>query len=74
MFSISLLTSTQFASEIEYFLSDTHAIHKLDSLFFVSGVPRGELGGSTPPPEIPKAFQSRARLNPIVKTVKNCWI
>ena len=28
----------------------------------------------TPPPEIPKALQNRAKLNPIVKTVKNCWI
>ena len=27
-----------------------------------------------PPPEIPKAFQNRAKINPIVKTVKNCWI
>jgi len=27
-----------------------------------------------PPPEIPKALQNRAKLNPIVKTVKNCWI
>ena len=36
-----------------------------------SGVPR--VGwGSTPPPEIPKALQNRAKLNPIVKTVKNC--
>ena len=25
-----------------------------------------------PPPEIPTAFQNRAKLNPIVKTVKNC--
>jgi len=24
-----------------------------------------------PPPEIPKALQNRAKLNPIVKTVKN---
>ena len=37
----------------------------------VSGIPRG---GSTPPPEIPKAPQNHAKLNPIVKTVKNCWI
>jgi len=29
-------------------------------------------GGSTPLPEIPKALQTRAKLNPIVKTVKNC--
>ena len=27
-----------------------------------------------PPPEIPKALQNRAKLNPIVKTVKNWWI
>ena len=40
-----------------------------------SGVPRG--GGvqsRTLPPEIPKALQNRAKLNPTVKTVKNCWI
>ena len=28
----------------------------------------------TAPPEIPKALQNRAKLNPIVKTVKNYWI
>jgi len=33
----------------------------------VSGVPKG--GGSTPPSQIPKALQNRAKLNPIVKTV-----
>jgi hypothetical protein len=27
-------------------------------------------GGSNPPPEIPKALQNRAKLNPIVKNVK----
>ena len=32
--------------------------------------PVGWFGGSTPPPEIPKALQNRAKLNPIVKTVK----
>ena len=32
-------------------------------------------GGVQPPsPEIPKALQNRAKLNPIVKTVKNYWI
>ena len=30
------------------------------------------VGGYNPPAEIPKAFQNRAKLNPIVKTVKNC--
>jgi len=34
----------------------------------------GGLGGSNPPPEIPKALQNRAKLNLTVKTVKNCWI
>jgi len=35
-----------------------------------------ERGGEvqTPPLEIPKALQNRAKINPIVKTVKNCWI
>ena len=32
----------------------------------------GGLAGSTPPPEIPKALQNRAKLSPIVKPVKNC--
>ena len=32
----------------------------------------GGLGVQSPPPEIPKALQNRAKLNPIVKTVKNC--
>jgi len=34
-------------------------------------------GGGTsklPPPSIPKALQNLAKLNPIVKTIKNCWI
>jgi len=38
----------------------------------LSGVPRGGLGGFNPPPEIPKALQNHAKLNPIVKTV-NDW-
>jgi len=37
-----------------------------------SGVPRGGWGVQTPPHEIPKALQNRAKLNPIVKIVKNC--
>ena len=37
-----------------------------------SGVPRGGgLGCSKPPPEILKALQNRAKLNEIVKAVKN---
>jgi len=42
-------------------------------LVAISGVPRGGgFGGFKPPPEILKAPQNRAKLNPIVKTVKNC--
>jgi len=40
----------------------------------VSGIRGGGLNHHHPPPEIPKALQNRAKLNPIVKTVKNCWI
>ena len=32
----------------------------------------GGLGFQTPTPEIPKALQNLAKLNPTVKTVKNC--
>ena len=32
----------------------------------------GVWGVQTPLPEIPKALQNRANLNPIVKTAKNC--
>ena len=39
-----------------------------------SGVPGGWMFGVFKPPEILKALQNRAKLNPIVKTVKNCWI
>jgi len=39
-----------------------------------SGVPRGDFGVQPPHPEIPKALKNRAKLNPIVKTVKDCWI
>jgi len=34
----------------------------------------GGFGGFKPPSEIPKALQNRAKLNSIVKTVKNCRI
>jgi len=37
-----------------------------------SSVPREGGVQTPPPPEIPKALQNRAKLNPIVKTVKNC--
>jgi len=34
----------------------------------------GVWGVQTPSPEVAKALQNRAKLKPIVKTVKNCWI
>jgi len=36
------------------------------------GVGGGGRGVQNPPSEIPKALQNRAKLDPIVKTVKNC--
>ena len=35
---------------------------------------REEVLGCSNPPEIPKALQNRAKINPIVKTAKSCWI
>jgi hypothetical protein len=47
----------------------------LTLLVVSSGVPEGGgFGVFKPPPDIPKALQNRAKLNPIVKAVKNCWI
>jgi len=50
---------------------------KFTSIYSNIGVRRGWGGWVClwcliPPPEIPKALQNRAKLNPIVKTVKNC--
>jgi len=39
-----------------------------------SGVPGGGGGSNPPSPKIPKALQNRVKLNPIVKTAKNCRI
>ena len=38
----------------------------------LSGVPREGFGVLNPPSKIPKALQNSSKLNPIVKTVKNC--
>jgi hypothetical protein len=54
------------------FLSLLYCVHICVCMFRISGVPRGGL--NPPPPEIPKALQNRTKFNPIVKTVKNCWI
>jgi len=43
----------------------------LKSVVLDSGLPREGWGFNHPPPEIRKALQNRAKLNPIVKTVKN---
>jgi len=56
---------------VENFLSSRGTVSTISRS---SGVLRGVggVGGriQTPPPEIPKALQNRAKLNPIVKTVK----
>ena len=38
-------------------------------MIMLSGVPRGGVGVFKPPPQIPKALQNRAKLNPICE---NC--
>ena len=38
----------------------------------ISGVPRGVWGGIQPLPKFRRPPKNRAKLNPIVKTVKNC--
>jgi len=49
--------------------------YKITTIMYIlhsSGVPGGGgFGGFNPPPQIPKAVQNHAKLNPIVKTVKN---
>ena len=52
------------------------ATRGMDAFVQCSGIPRGgRVGGFNPPhPEIPKALQNHSKLNPIVKTFKNCWI
>ena len=54
------------------FLSSMKLQMFIDTVCEVSGVPRGGFGGFKPPSKIPKALQNHAKLNPIVKTVKNC--
>ena len=41
---------------------------------YMQAVASGGVLGVQTPPEIPKALQNRAKLNPIMKTVINCWI
>ena len=59
---------TDLASLIVDTLSTTFC-HHLSVVYWGRGV-----GGVQIPPEIPKALQNCAKLNPIMKTVKNCWI
>ena len=48
------------------------AVRRQTVIVLGSGVPSGGLGVFKPPPEIPKAHQNRAKLNPFSKIVKNC--
>jgi len=70
--------SELFGSElftIKYDMSVNNTTFILYTMVY-SGVPReGGFGVFNPPsPKFPKALQNRAKLNPIVKTIKNCWI
>jgi len=47
---------------------------KLNSSWWVQWRTEGGGLGVQTPYEIPKALQNRAKLNPIVKIVKHCWI
>jgi len=59
------------ASSVENDVSEENCLNHLwgDAVAY-----RGGIWGGSNLPEIPKALQNRAKLNPIVKTVKNCWI
>ena len=55
--------------------SDGNVGHNNDNIVYCTRQWRtegGVWGVQTPPPEILKALQNRAKLNPIVKAVKNC--
>ena len=59
--------------DYKHLLQENYVEYKHIFYHYFSGVPGG--GVFNPPlPEIPKALQNRAKLNPIVKTVKHCWI
>jgi hypothetical protein len=55
------------------FFKTLHNISTVSTVF-TRGVLKGVWGGSNPPPEIPKALENHAKLNVIVKTVKNYGI
>ena len=68
------MPSTSLCDKLSNILCEVH-IMKLPILQFPalprhSVAYRGGVWGVQPPPEIPKALQNRAKLNPIVKTVK----
>jgi len=51
------------------------SLHKAHGIYFwlasLLQITEGR-GVPSPPPQFPKSLQNRAKLNPIVKTVKNC--
>jgi len=55
----------------EYLLHEFHHLFR-NLINKVSGIPKGGRVFKPPPPKIPKVFQNRAKLSPILKTVKNC--
>jgi len=65
-------------SQMELYLTQRKSVHNVSLCFFKYSFIQwrteggGGLGVQTPPSEIPKALQNRAKLNSILKTVKNC--
>ena len=57
-----------------FFPQKSHKPNQPPTLWYDQWRTEGGWGVQTLPPEIPKALQNRAKLNPIVKTVKTRWI
>ena len=67
--SFAHLCEKRYWNLIQYLLqNDKYEMN--NDLYSVQWRTEGGGGGG----EIPKALQNSAKLNPIVKTVKNCWI
>jgi len=66
-----LLSSGEFC-KLRYNITSVNSASAKRFFLYQSVAYRGGFGGFNTPPEIPKALQNRAKLNPILKTVKNC--
>ena len=66
----SWVTSCRMSKVFSGLTRETESSDKTNFVY-LSGVPRGGVQPPQPPHKIPRALQNRAKLNPIVKTVKN---